>query len=330
MTWLKLALKALIILAVLIALGTAATLWRAEARSRAIEARYPPQGQLIEVNGRMVHAHQMGSGPDVVLIHGAGGTTRDMALTLAPMLAERYRVTMFDRPGHGYSQHTDPRYRRALSTASDTPREQAAAMKAAADALGITRPIVLGHSYGGAVALTWASEFPGEIAALVNVAGVALPWPGDLGAYYTVNGSRLGSFALPPLINAWAPQGTIAAAADGVFAPNDPPEAYAERVGAALAVRTGPFRANARQVNSLRPYVVEQSKLYDQITAPIELVHGDIDDTVPLAIHAGPLSERLPGAALTVLEGVAHMPHHTAPDAVVAAVDRAAARAGLR
>ncbi len=51
---------------------------------------------------------------------------------------------------------------------------------------------------------------------------------------------------------------------------------------------------------------------------------------MPLEVHSARLAELIPGANLTVLENVGHMPHHTVPDEVVAAIDRAAARAGLR
>ncbi len=90
------------------------------------------------------------------------------------------------------------------------------------------------------------------------------------------------------------------------------------------------FRENARQVNTLRPQVVAMAARYDALTLPIEIVHGDADTTVPLDIHSGPLARRLANARLTVLPGVGHMPHHADPDAVVAAIDRAAERAGLR
>ncbi|MGR3435557.1 MAG: alpha/beta fold hydrolase, partial [Shimia sp.] len=40
-------------------------------------AAFPPEGRLIEVEGVQVHAVQTGDGPDLVLIHGASGNTRD-------------------------------------------------------------------------------------------------------------------------------------------------------------------------------------------------------------------------------------------------------------
>ncbi len=65
------------------------------------EKTYPPQGQFIDVNGSRIHAVVMGSGPDLVLIHGSSGSTRDMTFSLAPQLAENFRVIVFDRPGLG-------------------------------------------------------------------------------------------------------------------------------------------------------------------------------------------------------------------------------------
>ena len=94
-------------------------------------------------------------------------------------------------------------------------------------------------------------------------------------------------------------------------------------------LRRASLRANARQVNTLRPHVVEMSKRYPTLDLPVELVHGDTDDTVPLDIHSQPLSALLPDANLTVLPGIGHMPHHVAPEAVTAAIDRAARRAGI-
>jgi pimeloyl-ACP methyl ester carboxylesterase len=69
---------------------------------------------------------------------------------------------------------------------------------------------------------------------------------------------------------------------------------------------------------------------YGSLTLPVEIVHGDADTVVPLAIHSALLVDQIPGAVLTVLPGVGHMPHHSAPQAVLDAIDRAAVRAGLR
>jgi pimeloyl-ACP methyl ester carboxylesterase len=107
------------------------------------------------------------------------------------------------------------------------------------------------------------------------------------------------------------------------------PEGYADHIGTYMPVRLPAFRANARQVNRLRPHVVEMERRYPALTLPIEIVHGDADTTVPIVVHSGPLSRLVASANLTILPGIGHMPHHADPDAVIAAIDRAAARAGI-
>ncbi|MGB2203593.1 MAG: alpha/beta fold hydrolase, partial [Pseudooceanicola atlanticus] len=66
------------------------------------------------------------------------------------------------------------------------------------------------------------------------------------------------------------------------------------------------------------------------LTLPIEVIHGDADDTVAISIHSEELARNVESAQLTRLPGIGHMPHHAAEAAVVEAIDRAADRAGIR
>ncbi|WP_299148268.1 alpha/beta hydrolase [uncultured Tateyamaria sp.] len=298
-------------------------------RDRDAAAAYPPAGQLLDVNGVTVHAEQMGTGPDLVLIHGASGNTRDFTLGFAQGLQDRYRITILDRPGLGWTDQIEPEHKRAWSTAHANPRDQARLLKAATDQLGVENPIVLGHSFGGIVALAWALEFD-DLAGVVSVAGVANPWPGDLGWTYTVNGSAWGSALVVPVLSAFVPQAYVDATVANIFTPHSAPEGYVDHVGPTLILRRHSMRANARQVNWLRPYVVEMSSEYGGIDIPVEVVHGDADTIVPLEVHSAKLPAQIKGANVTVLEGAGHMPQHTHPEAVIEAIDRVAARAGLR
>ena len=66
------------------------------------------------------------------------------------------------------------------------------------------------------------------------------------------------------------------------------------------------------------------------VRAPWLFVHGTADDTVGLTLHSEKLVQQIPAATLTRLDGIGHMPHQVAQEDVIAAIDRAAARAGLR
>jgi len=285
-------------------------------------------GAQYEVDGAQIHVVVMGQGPDLVLLHGASGNLRDFTFDLAKRLKDRYRVLLVDRPGLGHSTQT-PNFRKIWGRAGESPRQQARLLRKALDQVGLTTPLVLGHSFGGAVAMAWALEHQ-DTAGVVLVAGVSHPWPGKLHWQYPLKGSLLGGALLVPLLSAFVPQAYVCRVIASIFAPQPAPKGYVRHVGPDLTLRRAALRANGRQVNGLRPHVVEMATRYPDLTLPIEAVHGEADMIVPNAIHSDPLSRRVQSARLTVLPGVGHMPQHSHPEVVVAAIDRAANRAGLR
>ncbi|MEJ6398937.1 alpha/beta fold hydrolase [Yoonia sp. 208BN28-4] len=331
----RLVLKTLTYGAAAIGLGAALTGCVSSKRVQDAETSYPPIGQFAEVTGGRVHYVQKGSGPHVVLLHGAGGNLRDYTFDLMDRLTDDYTVTAFDRPGLGYTDRVPSVETGALATDGDSPTAQAAMLREAATQIGITDPVVVGHSFGGIVAMAWATtglENQADVNAsgVVSLAGVMMPWPGDLGQYYTVNGSSFGGAVIIPLISAFAPKSAINSSIEGVFAPQPAPEGYAEYIGGELAIRPTTFRANVRQVNTLRPHVVAMAERYPNLTIPVEVVHGTADETVPITVHPEEAIKLIPDLNLIRLEGVGHMPHHADPQAAVDAINRAAARAGLR
>ncbi|HBM39946.1 MAG TPA: alpha/beta hydrolase, partial [Sulfitobacter sp.] len=292
-------------------------------------AAYPPIGELIDIDGVKVHAKVQGSGPDLVLIHGASGNMRDFTFDMVDQLADRYRVILFDRPGLGWTDNL-PQHAGAWNATAATPHEQAALLQKAADQLGVSNPIVLGHSYGGAVALAWGLSRPDDTAALVLVSAVSEPWEGDLGWQYKITGSAFGSGIVIPLVTAFVPQGFVRASVDAIFAPQATPDGYSDHIGTGLSLRRMSMRANAQQVNTLLPEIKKMVPKYDTLTMPVELIHGTADTIVPLDVHAAIATPQLPDAVLTTLPGIGHMPQHVTQPDVIAAIDRAATRAGLR
>ena len=108
------------------------------------EARNPPEGRFVEVDG--VHLHFISASPrgeqdgaPVVLLHGNVVTAADWAASggLARVAARR-RVIAFDRPGFGYSDR--PRGK------AWGPEGQARLLATACERLGIVRPVVVGYS----------------------------------------------------------------------------------------------------------------------------------------------------------------------------------------
>ncbi|WP_368667861.1 alpha/beta fold hydrolase [Palleronia pontilimi] len=300
---------------------------RTDRREAEAEAQFPPIGQFTEVEGRRVHYVQKGDGPDLVLLHGASGNLREFTFRFVDQVKDRYRVTVFDRPGLGYTELA-PNLRDPWGNDGEAPLQQASLLAAAARAIGVDRPIVLGHSYGGAVAMAWALDHAPS--AVVVVSGATQPWEGGLGPLYTVNGSKFGGSVVVPLISAFTTDNVVRGAVAGIFDPQEPPDGYLDHIGAPLTLRADSFRANARQVNTLKPHVIHMSQRYPELRLPVEIVHGTADEVVPIHIHSEKLVNQIEGATLHRLPGIGHMPHHVAMPAVVDAIDRAAFRAGLR
>ena len=291
---------------------------RATARERQAEAAFPPTGRLVTVDGRQVHADVRGSGPDVVLIHGASGNTRDFTFALADVLAREFRVISLDRPGLGWSDSAGPD--------GVSPLVQADILRAAALHLGVRRPVVVGHSYGGSVAMAWALRDPAGTGAVVSLAGATMPWPGGLGPWYAITSSDIGGATVVPLVAAFAPMSRAERAIESIFAPDPVPAGYAAYIGAGLTLRRDTLRVNAQQVNGLKPHLTWMAERYPQLNVPVEILHGTADTIVPAAVHAQPMAALLPDARLSLLDGIGHMPHHARPDQVIAAIRRAAAR----
>jgi len=272
---------------------------------------------MIRVGDATVHAEVSGNGPDVVLIHGASGSTGDMA-DLAARLSDSYRVIRFDRPGLGYSSD--------LGKIGNSPLVQADYLRAAATQLGVQDPIVLGHSYGGAVAMAWALEDPAHTRAVVLLAGAVLPWDGGLDWLSRFASTPVGEATVEPAVAAFMPDWALDRVVTSLFAPNDPPPGYIPDTDAELAIRLPTIRANLRQLNALKSHLWLMAPHYQHLHMPIEIVHGLEDGIVDYHIESVQMTA-LPNVRVTAASGVGHMLHHVIPDEVVAAVDRAADRA---
>ncbi|MGI8527822.1 MAG: alpha/beta fold hydrolase [Pseudolabrys sp.] len=285
-----------------------------------IERGYPPAGRFVDVEGGRVHVLELGApeAPPVVLLHGASGNLGDMRLALGERLAARYRVILIDRPGHGWSDRPGGRD-------DASPARHAALIHQALGKIGVTKAIVLGHSWAGALATAYALAYPGETAGLVLLAPVTHPWPGGV--------SWINNIVATPVIGPMIartvilPAGyfLIASGIEAVFAPQSPPPDYARRTGVDMILRPTEFIANAQDLVDLKGFVTAQAPHYGEIKAPVAIIAGDDNDkVVSTKIHSRAIARQLPDAKLTVLPGVGHMVQYAAPDPIAEAIDRMA------
>lgn len=115
----------------------------------------------VQLGNLKFHYQQVGpaSAPDVVLIHGVTGNLAVWMLSgLMAKLGRQFRVTAYDMRGHGYSDTPTEHY---------TTADMAADFAALHDALELKPALVMGHSFGAAVALHAAQDYPQIISGLV-------------------------------------------------------------------------------------------------------------------------------------------------------------------
>ncbi len=100
--------------------------------------------------------------PPILLIHGLASAARIWDLVAPLLAAQGYSVFALDQRGHGESDKPDSGYEFASIIADDA---------ALVETLGLVNPVVVGHSWGAAVALEYAATFAGQVSALVLVDG---------------------------------------------------------------------------------------------------------------------------------------------------------------
>ncbi len=283
-----------------------------------IERTHLPVGRFIEINGFRQHVIELGSGagsreaPPVVLLHGAGANLQDMNLALGERLAARHRVILIDRPGFGFSAR-----RRGDGS---SPAYQASVLRELFDKLGVDRAIVVGHSWGGTLALTFALDFPGRVAGLVLIAAPTHPGLWRMTKLNALLASPIGwlfahTLALPFGAILIGPGSRTA------FLPQSLPHRYVKRTAAMLVLRPPTLLANWADIGCLDAFLTQQASRYDRLAAPTIALTGDRDPLVPSEQHSMKLAAAAPAVRVEVVSGFGHMLHHAAADRVVAAVE---------
>jgi pimeloyl-ACP methyl ester carboxylesterase len=307
----------LIVIAVVLALGALVT----AIGSWLIGRAHPPRGRFIKVRRLRQHVVELGTAatgaPPIVLIHGAGCNLEDMRLAFGERLAARHRVILIDRPGMGWSK------RRGRD--GSAPQFQAAILRELLDQLGVARAIIIGHSWGGALAASFALDYPNRTAALVLLASPLYPLAHPTTSLYAL-------FAMP--IVGWIYARTLALpiglpfvglALGSAFLPQLPPRDYLKRSAALLLLRPSTFLANARDMADLKRNLEPQPGRYPGLAMPTLVMSGTADFVVASQLHAMPFAAAVPRAKLVMLPGIGHMLHHVAAERVLAEIEELAA-----
>ena len=176
----------------------------------------PAIDAAVTLRGLRFHYREYpGPGRPVVLLHGVASTSR-WWLLVGPLLSRRFRVLALDQRGHGESEAPDGGYDFPMVVGD---------LAAFIDALGLERPLIVGHSWGGNVAMEYAATHPERPAGLVLVDGGFL----ELSARPGMTWERAEREMAPPDLTQLTPQRLIEGAKQWELGP-----IWSEAVEAAL------------------------------------------------------------------------------------------------
>lgn len=234
----------------------------------------------------------------VVLVHGLGTNGAKDWATVVPELARRFHVIAIDQPGFGASSRGNHLY---------SPENQSRVLSSVLDSLGIGDHALIGHSFGAAVALTYAGEHSERVQRLilVDMAGVLHR------SVYTEYLSRMGALYFTGIY----PQenslfgGLIREALR-----------TAERwvADAGWALESPWFRQQVLQgdANAIAAYALVEhdfSATLDRLSMPTLLIWGRDDPLAPLRTGQA-VASRVTHARLSVLDGIGHSPMFESPE----------------
>lgn len=293
---------------------------RTRSLAREAEATVPQAGQVVPVEGGAIHYVEYGKpdAPPVVLIHGISAQLQHFTYAVAPLLSEEFRVIVIDRPGCGYS-------RRDRDELAALP-EQARMIGEFLDNLGIEKPVIAGHSLGGAVTLAIALDRPDKTAAIALIAP-ATQMQDKVDPIF--KGLEIRSPFMRRLIGHTiavpAAKASAAQVLAHAFAPEPPAADFMTRAGAALGLRPKAFITGSSDLVMLEGAMPKQVVRYDKLKVKGGILYGTEDKVLSADLHGRSMMRY--GLSYDELEGRGHMLPITAPEDCANFIRRIAERA---
>jgi pimeloyl-ACP methyl ester carboxylesterase len=271
-------------------------------------------GQMVSIDGVNLHYLQTGEGRDLLLIHGTPSSLEEWQ-PVFDRWASKYRVTAYDRPGHGYSG----------PPAGETGIEYNARIaRRLMEELHLHDVLVVAHSYGGPIALELAADDNSPATGFVIVASTVYPTEERF--------AMLGKLLRLPLLGRGVAVllqalggGLVRQGMEQAFHPEERliPPGFIERKQETMLqpkvtlTVAQEMHTHARQLGAL-------VTRYPGIRRPVWIAVGS-EDQAYRGAGSQRLAREIPGAHLTVLEHAGHMLQFTRPDELTALVDTAAA-----
>lgn len=248
------------------------------------------QHRYVDAAGIRTSYLEAGSGPAVVLLHGAGGGAVTWYKVIGP-LAKRFRVVAFDKPGYGESEKPCALYDKAFFTNW---------LRHAADALGLQRFSLAGSSQGGSIGIHFALNHPEYLEKLILVGSGGL-------------GDDWNKFIIPKMILYKlfpTPFWGKVLGSNQMKDPSVAHPAWHHYSGDVLRQKGGRrpfFQGRGRAVSTYTDAELQA------VTVPTLVIWGEDEAFFPLA-HGERAARLIPNARLEVIPGAGHLPFMEKPE----------------
>ena len=271
----------------------------------------PPKEHYINIENTLVRYVESGAGHDIVLIHGNAGSVDDFDFQRLGGLCRNYRVIAIDRPGHGKSDRP--------KDSDATLRYQMHLLHETLSHLGVTRPVLVGHSWGGSLALAYAVDYPNELSAIVLLAPAAYPDGGpDQFMRAILKTPVIGDISLTTgrlILGKHLLKKELRKA----FYPDSVPDEYLRHASASWLGHKQ-VRAILEDEYGLDHELKQICKHYSEIGIPVVIVTGDHDKVVSAEHNAIRLKTSISQSQLIELKSTGHQIPQTHPESIYKAL----------
>lgn len=278
-----------------------------------IAEEHPPEGEFITIKGVKLHYRRTGppDQPAILILHGATTNLEEPYAALGRALAADH-VIWVDRPGLGWSERPNGDW---------SPQREAELLTGLLDALEIDQVTLVGHSWGGAIAMRFALDHPERVKGLVLIAAALGAWIGhaawfNKATFWPVLGPLITRIFVPLTGGKQLESGAVNA-----FHPEPVPDDYTRRVKMPLLLRRQIWLANASDMRQVNQHLEAQEPRYHEVEHPAIFLAGKGDTILWSHRHSGVTAARMRRAEVRYLKGAGHNLHHHWPDEVARAIE---------
>ncbi|MBB6466600.1 pimeloyl-ACP methyl ester carboxylesterase [Aminobacter lissarensis] len=283
------------------------------------ERAVPASGRFMTLGAHRIHYVDQGEGRPILFIHGLGAQLHHFRHPLFPELAD-FRCVALDRPGSGYSARP--------GGFSGGLVEQADLVAHFITELGLEKPLVVGHSLGGAVALALAENHPDTVSGLVLLSPLThledelRPEFRSLYIKSPLKRRLMAETLAVPTSLKYAPQKLAF-----LFSPQAAPKDYGTAGGGFAGLRPSHFYATSADMVAIERDLGAIQARYGELDLPVGVMFGTADRVLDYRLHGAPLAGRIKDVELDLVDGLGHMPQFVEAKRVADLVRRIAARA---